>query len=52
MKTRHREIRRRRARRLKTWKLKDRLQAAGDNKQKARIIEKLRKVNLSLVDSK
>jgi hypothetical protein len=45
MKTRDREIRRRRARRRKTWKLKARLQASSDSKIKAKLAEKLRRVN-------
>lgn len=45
MKTRDREIRRRRARRAKTRLLKARLAATTDNKQKARLIEKLRRAN-------
>ncbi|HEY4688892.1 MAG TPA: DUF6800 family protein [Anaerolineae bacterium] len=52
MKTRNHEIRRRRARRLKTWNLKERLQATADNRQKAKIIEKLRRVNPYLHDQK
>ena len=52
MKTRNREIRRRRARRLKTWKLRARLAAAGDNKSKARLAERLRKINPYLTSAK
>ncbi len=52
MKTRDREIRRRRARRRKTWKLKARLQETGDNKTKAKLAEKLRRVNPYLTDAK
>jgi len=52
MKTRDREIRRRRARRLKTRKLKARIQAASDNKTKAKLAEKLRRVNPYLTDTK
>jgi len=52
MKTRDREIRRRRARRWKTRRLKERLQASGDGKLKTRLTAKLKKINQFLVDAK
>ena len=42
---RDREIRRRRARRLKTRKLKARLKATSDSRLKAKLTEKLKRVN-------
>lgn len=51
MKTRDREIRRRRARRLKTKILKARLKTATDNKTKAKLAERLKRVNTYLRDS-
>ena len=48
MKTRDRELRRRRARRRKTKLLKTRLKAANDNKTKARLNERLKRVNTYL----
>jgi hypothetical protein len=50
MKTRNREIRRRRARRLKTRMLKTRLRATNDHRQKAKLIEKLKRINTYLTD--
>ena len=52
MKTRDREINRRRARRRKTRFLKARLKATTDNKSKARLTEKLKRVNTYLQDVK
>ncbi len=52
MKTRDREIRRRRARRWKTRRLKERVQATGDGKLKTRLAAKLKKINLFLADAK
>lgn len=45
MKTRDREIRRRRTRRDKTRWLKERLAQTSDSKRKSALIEKLKKVN-------
>ncbi len=45
---RDREIRRRRRRREKTHTLKARIKATSDNKLKAKLTEKLRRVNLYL----
>jgi hypothetical protein len=50
--TRSREIRRRRARRLKTWKIKARLKATNDNKLKAKLTEKLKRINPFVQDAK
>ncbi|MGH2592654.1 MAG: DUF6800 family protein [Anaerolineae bacterium] len=52
MAERDRELRRRRARRLKTRRLKKRLQATNDSKLKARLTEKLKRVNRFLYDVK
>ncbi len=52
MKTRNREIRRRQARRLKTRSLKARLKAATDSKTRAKLVEKLRRINPYLRDAK
>ncbi len=52
MKTRNHEINRRRARRRKTKVLKTRLKAAADNKTKAKLTERLKRVNLYLRDVK
>ena len=49
---RDREIRRRRQRRDKTHKLKARIKATTDNKLKARLVEKLRRINPNLTDLK
>jgi hypothetical protein len=49
---RDREIRRRRRRRDKTKKLKARLEATTDNRLKAKLIEKLKRVNPNLKDVK
>ena len=48
MRVRNKEINRRRARRRKTKELKTRLQAAGDAKTKAKLAEKLRRINIYL----
>ena len=45
---RDREIRRRRQRKDKTHKLKARIQTTTDNKLKAKLTEKLRRINLHL----
>lgn len=47
---RERELRRRRARRDKTRKLKARIKTTTDNKLKARLTEKLRRINPHLTD--
>ena len=47
---RERELRRRRTRRDKTHKLKARIKATTDNKLKARLVEKLRRINPHLTD--
>ena len=52
MRLRNREINRRQARRLKTRRLKARLQTTGDNKLKARLTEKLKRINTFLPDVK
>jgi len=52
MKTRNREINRRRARRNKTHWLKARIKAANDNRLKARLAEKLKRVNPYLTNVK
>jgi len=49
---RDREIRRRRARREKTRKLKARIKVTTDSKQRARLIEKLKRINTHLHDLK
>ncbi len=49
---RDREIRRRRTRRAKTKWLKERIAAATDNRLKARLVEKLKRVNTHLRDVK
>ena len=52
MKTRNHEINRRRARRLKTWKIRARLKATNDNKLKAKLTEKLKRINPFIPDAK
>lgn len=47
---RDREIRRRRSRRDKTHKLKARIQATTDNRLKAKLVEKLKRINPHLKD--
>jgi len=47
---RDREIRRRRSRRSKTGWLKARIQATTDAKLKAKLVEKLKRVNPNLKD--
>lgn len=49
---RDREIRRRRARRAKTRHLKARIKATTDSRLRARLIEKLKRVNPYLHDLK
>ncbi len=49
---RDREIRRRRSRRDKTRKLKARIAAITDNRLKAKLTEKLKRVNRNLKDIK
>jgi hypothetical protein len=49
---RDREIRRRRARRDKTRKLKARIKVANDIKLKARLSEKLRRINPYMLEPK
>jgi len=49
---RDREIRRRRARRVKTHELKARIRATTDSKLRARLIEKLKRINPHLHDLK
>lgn len=48
MSERNREIRRRRARRLKTRQLEARIHATTDGQMKARLIQKLKRVNIYL----
>jgi len=48
MKTRDRELRRRRARRQKTRLIRTRLKAASDGKTRAKLNEKLKRVNTYL----
>lgn len=45
MKTRNHEINRRQARRSKTRRLKERIKATNDNRLKAKLSEKLKRVN-------
>jgi len=52
MKVRDREIRRRRARRRKTWRLKARIAATTDSRAKARLAEKIRRINPYVQNSK
>ncbi len=52
MKVRDREIRRRRARRRKTWRLKARMAATTDSRAKAKLAEKIRRVNPFVQDAK
>ncbi len=47
---RDRELHRRRARRLKTRRLKARLRATTDGRLKARLVQKLKRVNPMLRD--
>jgi Family of unknown function (DUF6800) len=49
---RDRELRRRRARRTKTKWLKARIEAATDNRLRAKLVEKLKRVNHHLQDVK
>jgi len=49
---RDREIRRRRTRRDKTKKLKARIAATTDNRLKAKLTDKLRRINPNLQDVK
>jgi hypothetical protein len=49
---RDREIRRRRRRRDKTKKLKARIEVTTDNRLKAKLTEKLKRVNINLKDVK
>jgi len=52
MKIRNREINHRRARRLKTRKLRARIKATNDNRLKVRLTEKLKRINTYLPDVK
>jgi len=52
MRVRDREIHRRRARRRKTWQLKARMAAATDSRAKAKLAEKIRRINPYVQDSK
>jgi hypothetical protein len=49
---RDRELRRRRARRTKTKWLRARIAAATDNRQRAKLVEKLKRVNPHVQDVK
>jgi hypothetical protein len=52
MKVRNKEINRRQIRRNKTRWLKDRIKAATDSKMRAKLTEKLRRINPYLTDVK